>query len=449
MINKVLSTIKKYNMLSTGDGVVIGISGGADSVSLACVLCELRPRYVLRLYAVHLNHCIRGNEADGDEEFVRRLCECLGIELFTFRRDIPSIADKCGLTLEEAGRKVRYELFDKVLKDTASQKIAVAHNMNDNAETLLMRLCRGTGIKGLGGISPVRDNIIRPLIEVKRSEIEAYCNKMQLSYRTDSTNLVEDYTRNKIRLTLIPWLEQNLNPSVCDGLNKTAQFMRDEDEYLDELAERAYGNCLLESGTLSCEKLLTYDAVIRRRVVRLLFATYVVSLKDISSEHINAVCRLAEGKSGASLSLPYSLTAKKEYDRLIITKESDTKAGYSYATELNKPLFLPELNVFVEICDKKTQILGNLLYTNCFKCDIINDRLYLRTRQSGDVIHLKGVGTKKIKKLFTDLKIRRSERDLIPMLAVGSDILWLNCGKIYVNDKYATEDGNLYFYMWN
>jgi tRNA(Ile)-lysidine synthase len=448
MINKVLSTIKNYNMLNTGDGVVIGLSGGADSVSLACVLCELRPRYALRLYAVHLNHGIRGAEADADEDFVRRLCECLGIELFTFRRDIPAIATEQGMTVEEAGRKVRYELFDKVLQDTDSKKIAVAHNLNDNAETLLMRLCRGTGIKGLGGISPVRGNIIRPLIEVKRSEIEAYCDKMQLSYRTDSTNLVEDYTRNKIRLTLIPWLEQNLNPSVCDGLNKTAHFMREEDEYLDRLALNAYNTCLIEEGTLSCEKLLTYDIVLRRRIIRLLFANYVVSLKDISSEHINAVCSLAEGKSGASLNLPYSLTAKKEYDRLTIAKATDTEAGYCCELELNKPIFIPKLNTFVEICDKKTQILGNLLYTNCFKCDIINDRLYLRTRQRGDLIHLKGVGTKKIKKLFADLKINRSERDSIPMLAIGNDVLWLNCGKVFTNDNYVAEDGNIYFYIW-
>lgn len=447
MKNKVLATIKKYNMLQKGDGVVIGLSGGADSVSLISVLNELAPMLDLRLYAVHLNHGIRGDEARRDESFSRELCAKLGIKIFVFTKDVPCEAQQRSMTVEEAGRAIRYELFNKVLEETLSTKIAVAHNMNDNAETVLMRLCRGTGIKGLGGISPVRDNIIRPLIEVKRSQIEVYCAEKGLNYCTDSTNLVSDYTRNKIRLTLIPWLEQNLNPSVCEGINKTSVFMREEDEYLDNLAENAYQNCAEEKNSLNCHALLSYPPVIRRRVVRKLFAQYVKSLKDISSEHIQAVCDLSENKSGASLSLPYSLTARKEYDSLVLEKTKPKPQPFCYNLELNTPVFIKEMDGFVAIYNKKTEISGKLLYTNCFGCDIMNNSLCLRSRRNGDKIYLNGIdGSKKLKKLFNDLKINHDRRESIPLLAMENEILWI-CG-LRTNDKYKRSDGGVYFYYW-
>ncbi len=448
MKNQVLATIKKYNMLNKGDGVVIGLSGGADSVSLLSVLKEIQPLYELRLYAVHLNHNIRGEEAKRDELFAKELCKVLGVEIFSFSADVAQEAERLGMTVEEAGRKIRYELFDKVLKETESNKIAVAHNMNDNAETVLMRLSRGTGIRGLGGIAPVRDNIIRPLIEVKRSDIEGYCAKQRLNYCTDSTNLVTDYTRNKIRLELIPWLEQNLNPSVCEGINKTSVFMREEDVYLDSLAREAYDNCLQGKGCLSCSRLSGYAAVIVRRVVRLLFSEYVKSLKDISSEHIQAVCDLTESKSGSKVSLPYGLTAKRDYDLIILEKNSKELQGYSYELSLNSPLYIKEIDCFVAICNKKMEISGKLLYTNRFRCDIISDKLCLRTRKDGDKIYQKGIGSKRLKKLFGDLKISRNKRDAIPLLAMEGDILWVGAEPYRTSDSYRADEGGVYFYFW-
>ena len=366
MKDSVLATIKKYNMLSEGDGVVVGLSGGADSVSLIAVLKEIQPIYDLRLYAVHLNHNIRGEEADRDEEFVRELCTDIGVELFVFSRDVTAEAKRLSLTVEEAGRRIRYELFEKVLEDTKSSKIAVAHNMNDNAETLLMRLCRGTGVKGLGGILPVRGNIIRPLIETSRQDIEVYCKEKGLGYCTDSTNLITDYTRNKIRLELLPWLKENLNPSVYEALNKTAVFMREEDEYLDTLAAKAYESCKSGEGALSCRRLSDCDPVIRCRVIRLFFRRYVPSLKDISAEHIASVCSLIDGKSGRSVSLPYSLTARRDYDRLVLEKAAPTAEGFCYELPPNEAVYIKEIDCFAAICDKKREIKGNLLYTNCF-----------------------------------------------------------------------------------
>lgn len=449
MKNTVLATIKKYNMLTKGDSVVIGLSGGADSVSLTAVLSEIAPLYSLKLYAVHLNHGIRGEEAKRDENFAKELCQRLGIEIFVFERDVTKEAAELSMTVEEAGRKIRYELFNEVLNKTGSSKIAVAHNLNDNVETVLMRLCRGTGIRGLGGIAPVRDNIIRPLIEVKRSDIEKYCAAKGLSFCTDSTNLVTDYTRNKVRLELIPWLENNLNPSVCEGINKTSVFMREEDEYLDNTAKTAFKDCAEGENSLSCTKLMKYDIAIRRRVVRLLFTRYVKSLKDISAEHIQAVCALAESKSGSSVSLPYDLTARREFDIIVLQETQPKVQGFRYELELGKPVFVRQMGAFVAVYDKKQDISEKIIYTNCFKCDIIADRLCLRSRLEGDKIYLKGInGNKKIKKLFGDLKIGLEKRDGVPMLAAGSEVLWIGEPVRRTSDKYRCGDGGLYFYIW-
>jgi tRNA(Ile)-lysidine synthase len=449
MRNRVMATIKKYNMLSKGDGVVIGLSGGADSVSLISVMKELEHIFDIRLYAVHVNHGIRGDEADGDEDFVRELCESLGVELFTFKRDIPAEAERLSISVEEAGRRARYELFNEVLKKVNANKIAVAHNMNDNTETVLMHLFRGTGIKGLGGIAPVRDNIIRPLIEVKRSEIEEYCEYNGLSYRTDSTNFEEEYTRNKVRLKLIPWLEDNLNPSVCEALNKFSNLMRDEDDYLNREAESEYERCKTDydKAALDVNRLRSLDPVLGRRVVRLLFAEYVKSLKDISSEHIRQVFALAQKRSGSSINLPYELVARIEYDKLILEKNTNDAGGYCYELKLNEELYIPETDCFAVICDKKKEIKGKIIYTNRFRCDIIKARLTLRTRREGDKIYLNGIGgNKKLKKLFGEMKISRTERDRVPLLALDSEILWV--GGLKTSDKYRSEDGNLYFYFW-
>ena len=178
MLKKAEETIKKYNMIQNGDKIVAALSGGADSVALLCFLCELRKKLDISVYAVHVNHGIRGKEADGDCEFCQKLCQRLGVEIFVKNAYIPKIAAQTGMGSEEAGRKVRYEAFNEVMKKTGAKKTAVAHNLNDNAETVIMRICRGSGAKGLSGIPPVRGNIIRPLINCSRADIEKYLKEI-------------------------------------------------------------------------------------------------------------------------------------------------------------------------------------------------------------------------------------------------------------------------------
>lgn len=447
MKNKVLSTIKKYNMLQRHEGVVVGVSGGADSVALLQVLNEIKPLYNLKIYAVHVNHNLRGAEADSDENYVRELCKRLGVELFVFSPNVKKEAKTRSMTVEEAGRAIRYEKFEEVRQKTGSGKIAVAHNKNDNMETVLMNLFRGTGTKGMGGIPPVRGDIIRPLIEVERCGIENYCKNNGLAFCSDSTNFETDYTRNKIRLVLIPWLKENINQSVDLAIDRTAEMLRSENEFLDRLGNEAYKACVEEKNVIKIESFLTYDMVIRQRVVRFVFKTYVKSLKDITREHISSVCALAEGKSGRKINLPYGLEARRDFDRLIIEKKMEKNEGFCLRLEPDKAVYVKELNCFAGIYNKKSEIKGKLLYTNCFNCDIINGEFFIRSPQNGDAIYLKGVGGyKKLKKIFAEHKIGSEERMKTPVLVMGDEVLWV-CG-LKTNDLYKAEDGNLYFYFW-
>ena len=280
MFTKVKNTIEKFNMLSKGDKVVIGVSGGADSVCLAHIMNCLKAEYDLEIILVHINHQLRGADADRDEAYVMSLGEKFGNTVKIFSYDVEKIAKEKGLTLEEAGRELRYEAFYKTAGKDG--KIAVAHNINDNCETMLMRFFRGTGIKGLGGINPIRDNIIRPLIEVSRAEIEGYCAENNLEYYTDYTNNIDIYTRNKIRLKLIPFIERELNPNIVNTLYRTSEIMAAEDRYLSDEARRAYAQCEVSPKRIDVEKLKSYDPVIQRRIIRLGFVDFSADLHDIS-----------------------------------------------------------------------------------------------------------------------------------------------------------------------
>lgn len=449
MLERVIQNIEKYNMLTYGDHIIIGVSGGADSISLVHILHLLSSKYNLMLTAVHVNHCLRGEDADNDERYVVSFCESLNIPIKIFSCDITKEAEKTGLTLEEAGRKIRYRAFYDTLKEKSANKIAVAHNMNDNAETVLMRLCRGTGIKGLGGISPTRDNIIRPLINVSRDEIENYCNSHALKYCTDYTNNIDIYTRNKIRLHLLPWLRENLNNNIVSTLYKTSELLREEDIFMDNMAKRELEKCETSPSHINIEALKKYDPVLRRRIIRLAYIRYSKDLHDISYDHVQSVLSLLDKPTGKSVNLPHGLGAIREYDTIYIYNKEDKILDYSYTIALDSKTYIPEINRNVLI-SKTPQSISKNVYTIAFDYDKINGDLVLRTRKSGDKIYLQGLnGTKTLKKLFIDLKIPRNTRDTLPLLATGSDVLWLY-ENIISGTYIADENTNckLYFYIW-
>lgn len=445
MLTKVRNTIEKFNMLSKGDMVVIGVSGGADSVCLAHIMNGLKEEYDLEIVLVHINHQLRGADADRDEAYVMSLGERLGNTVKIFSYDVEKIAKEKGLTLEETGRELRYEAFYKVAGENG--KIAVAHNINDNCETMLMRFFRGTGIKGLGGINPIRDNIIRPLIEVSRTDIESYCIENKLEYYTDYTNNIDIYTRNKIRLKLIPFIERELNPNIVNTLYRTSEIMAAEDRYLSDMAQRAYNQCEISPKRISVEKLKTFDPVIQRRIIRLGFVDFSADLHDISYSNVENVLSLTDKESGRTIELPHGLRAVREQSTIYFCRSEIIKP-FSYEINIDEKKYYKELGAYFLLTHKKCEKNTKLLYTISFDYDKIVLPLVLRNRMAGDKIYIAGIGgSKSLKKLFIDDKVPMVERDSIPVLAMGSDVLWISNMK--TSDKYKAKDTTInYLYMY-
>ena len=238
IFEKVLSTINKYKLIENGDKIVLGLSGGPDSVCLLHILYRLKEKLDIEVYAAHLNHQIRGIEAQKDALYITQLCENLGVTSFVKSIDVPKYCKENGLSVEEGARKLRYEMFEEIKQKTKSNKIAIGHNLNDQAETILMRIMRGTGLQGLRGIEYIRDNnIIRPILDIDRKDIEAYCEEYELNPRIDHTNLETIYTRNKIRLELIPYMKDNFNPNVIESIVRMSNSLKTDSDYIQEESE--------------------------------------------------------------------------------------------------------------------------------------------------------------------------------------------------------------------
>lgn len=264
---KVLQAVKEYSMLKPKDKVIVGLSGGADSVTLLHCLYSLKETLDIELYACHINHNLRGEDSDSDQKFAESLCQSLNIPLRVFSVDVKGTIQKHQST-EEIARKLRYEKFSEYAEDIGA-KVATAHNACDNSETVLLNLIRGTGLKGLCGIPPVRERFIRPLICCTREEIEEYIGANSLKYVTDKSNFSTDYTRNKVRLQLMPLLLE-MNPSFHRGVSRTVSALRKDSDFLEEMAVMALENARLEEGVYSSEKLAELDAPVFSRAVSLM-----------------------------------------------------------------------------------------------------------------------------------------------------------------------------------
>ncbi len=452
---KVSETIAVHSLLSGGESVVVGFSGGADSLALTHILFSLGYAPT----AVHVHHGLRGAEADADENFVRAFCEALGIPLMTYHFDVRSEAAARKLSTEEAGRILRYRAFEEVRKQVGAEKIAVAHNQNDNAETFLMRLCRGTGLKGLSGIAPVRENIIRPLIYASRAEIEAYCAENALDYRTDSTNAELTYTRNKIRRLLIPMLQENFNPDIVRGLAKTAALLSEENEFIEIAADKAYQECAgngawAEAGAvrLNMEVLKAQPVVIRRRIVRKACANFSAHLRDIGFDHVESMLALTDKPTGSEVYLPGGIVAERVYGFLVLRQKSSPAAeGFCYKIEIDQPLFIPELDCTI-LLTKSSPHIFNILYTKTICCDKIDRDMQIRTRKPGDSIFVKSMGgRKKLKDYFIDDKLLRTERDKVPLLCNNAEVICILDAKGIVSDHFkvsAETRQKLHIYLY-
>lgn len=310
MKNKVLKTIKKYNLILDNDKIVLGVSGGPDSISMLNILNEIRNEKIIKfdIVVAHINHMIR-EEAIEDENYVKNYCTKNHIECFIKRIDVLKMANDNKMGTEEAGRNVRYQFFEEVMKKTNSNKIGIAHNKNDKVETIIMHLLRGSGLSGLKGIEPMRDNrYIRPLIECERLEIEQYCEENNLQPRIDKTNFENEYTRNKIRNIVIPYIKQEFNPNIIETINRFSELILEEDEYLCKITEETYHNIFISRNQqeiiLDLKKFNMQEIVIKKRLILYTIKQLKGSTQGIEKIHIQDIIKLCNNNIGNKFLTP-------------------------------------------------------------------------------------------------------------------------------------------------
>jgi tRNA(Ile)-lysidine synthase len=441
-VNNILSTIEKNNMIQRGDTVIIGVSGGADSLCLLHVLNTLKKELNINLYAAHLNHQFRGIEADQDAEFVEQICTDWDIPHTIRSFDVAAYAKEKGLSSEEAGREIRYKLFDEVKEAVNGNKIAVAQNLNDNVETILMRLIRGTGLEGLKGIDAVRNDIIRPLLDQDRQSIEAYCRQNNLEPRVDKTNLQPIYLRNKVRLELIPYLKQRFNPSIEEAVMRLGQVAREENSYLEQQTKellRSIGQIKDDSIAIKVDNLKQLHPAMQKRLLRKAVESIAETLNGFEYKHFQGIIELFDKSTGAAIELPKDMKAYISYENLIISKKienTDKKCYYKLKYDYDN--FIDEINEMLSVKFIKSGELSSVpksFNTIYIDADKVKHDLVVRNREQGDVFSPIGMkGSKKLKDYFIDKKIPREERDQILLLADGHEIVWI-LGSI-ISEKY-------------
>ena len=308
MRNKVINTIKRYNLIQSGDKVVLGVSGGPDSISMLNILNEIKEEWQFEIYVAHINHMIR-KEANDDEKYVQQYCEKNNIQCFVKRVNVQEIANIQKIGTEEAGRNIRYEFFEEVLQKVGANKIAIAHNKNDKIETIVMNLLRGSGLSGLKGIEPIREQrIIRPLIECERQEIEQYCEQYKLNPRIDKTNFENDYTRNKIRNIVIPYIKNKFNPNIIETMDRLSRVATDESNYIELQAQKKYKEIVIEKTQhqiiLNLKRFNELDEVIKKRIILLAIKDIKGSTQRIEKVHIEDIIKLCANNVGNKFLTP-------------------------------------------------------------------------------------------------------------------------------------------------
>lgn len=308
MEEKVLSTIEKYNLIQANDKIVLGVSGGPDSLFMLDILNKLKEKLQFDIVVAHVNHMIR-EEANEEEEFVKEFCKKIKVDFYSKRIEVEKYANNNKIGLEEAGRKVRYEFFDEIVKHTNSNKIAIAHNKNDKVETIIMNLLRGSGITGLQGIQPIKDNkIIRPIIEIERQDIEKYCSENKLEPKIDISNFDNTYTRNKIRNVVIPYVKKEFNPNFIETITRLSEVITEENKYLKNITETSYREILIEEKqdviVLDLKKFNSQENVIKNRLILHTVSQLKGNTQGLEKIHIQDIIKLCSNNIGNKFLTP-------------------------------------------------------------------------------------------------------------------------------------------------
>lgn len=445
IFDKVLGTINKHNLIQKGDKIVLGLSGGPDSVCLLHVLNRLKKDFNIEIYAAHLNHQIRGIEAQKDALYVSKLCEDMGIVFFVKSINVPKYCENEGLSLEEGARKLRYEMFYEIKDKIKANKIAIGHNLNDQAETVMMRIMRGTGLTGLKGIDYIRDNcIIRPILDVERSEIEEYCEAYNLNPRIDKTNLENIYTRNKIRLDLLPYMKDNFNSNVIESIVRMSNSLKSDNDYIEKEAEAKFREVsnVKEKGfvEINLDNFICLHDAIKVRVLRKSIKHILGDTNFVDQRHIEDIMSLeSDSKVNKMLTLPRNIFVYRKKDSIILTNEEivNEEIEFYYNVPSNGFIKIKELKQIIE-----TQVISIDRYKSMkldnsskgFDFNKVKGGIVIRSRRQGDKIKL-AMGSKKVKDLFIDLKIPREERCKIPIITDSEGIICVGDYKISENYK--------------
>ena len=449
IVQKVLQNNTKYNLFQPNDTIVIGVSGGADSICLLDILHKISTNYEynLNIIIAHINHGIRGESAKRDENFVGKTAMKYGYSFFCKSENIPKFAKENKLSEEEAGRQIRYNFFRELAEENG--KIATAHNQNDNAETLLMRFMRGTGLCGLCGIDFKRDNIIRPILNINRSDIEKYIEENKLAHIVDETNLKPIYTRNKIRLNLIPEIQKTYNPNFIETINTNIESYKEDYSFLEETAMEKYHSLCKKFDFHYSIDLYYFNRLhnaIKRRVLILAlndFANSVGVKIGINAKQIEAICEIATMDKNSIIQVSDNISAKKIYDKLqIIVKQEDVIQEnqetniLNVRDNLNKPFIFNGFEFFAEIIEEEEKIINT---PNCIHIPIeYLPSLVMRTKRTGDMFNFDGQSHTKLSKHMITKKIPLEIRSTLPIVCSGNETFWVTG---YSSTRYKSRTG--------
>lgn len=441
IVDKVEQAVIAHNLLNKGDRVVIALSGGPDSVALLHLLIALRAKFDLDLAAVHLDHAIRPNSAK-DREFCSQLCRNLKIKFYSKRMDIPALAKRRRLSLEEAGRKARYAYLESISSQHGYSKIATGHTFNDNIETILFNIARGCGLEGLSGIPRMRGKIIRPLLDLEKDELSSWLRSKKVKFVHDITNRSLVYSRNRIRLKVLPELEK-INPAARRNIARLSEIATEELEYLSVRVVSAYEEMLLESGkgkiVLDLGKLVQYDKSLRKKVLLQAIKRSGVETGSISSQSVNRALNIVEGKSGGKAPLGKGILIEKSQGRIAIFIKSSQPG--KIALHIPGITKVPAQNCFIEARIIKRDDIESLNKGMRNAYLDLNDMsdMAIRFPQKGDKIRPLGMdGHRLLSDIFIDRKIPEYERETIPLIVSGNEIAWI-AGVMISDDFKITE----------
>ena len=438
-VQRIHRFITQHQMIQPKETVLVGVSGGVDSLALLYALHTLRRQLDCQLHVAHLDHGFREDSA-GDAVYVAEQADQLGLPISSMRVDVPQLMRDEKFSAEVAARRARYQFYECVSERIGATKIALGHHRGDQAETVLMNLLRGAGASGLKGMLPVRaGKFIRPLLTFSRKEIEDFAAQLGLEPRRDATNYQLDYLRNRVRLELIPALERAYNSNIQNVLNQTAELLQAESDYLDALAHDAFQVCWIESDTpdtvaLNRRLFREYHLALRRRILRLAVAEVFGETRDLYFNHFESMLNLIDEEApNSALDLPNGGAFRRAYNRILIQKVADSHAPFEYEVAVPGHTALPLLDaeMVATVVEQPTNCavadkFPDGKFQAVFDLDLLQLPLTLRQRRDGDRFHPFGMrGTKKLKDFLIDVKIPRQERGRVPVLVNEAEIIWV------------------------